>query len=154
MISLSSLKEFNRIMTIKYNKDENSINENQEKELELVFLKGLNQLKIELSKQSSTLLHKGKTPRADVWEKLGLIASEFLKFHTYPIISGSALEGLLNKALGMVDSRVKKDYRKTVLLYCNINERIMERGDRGLGKLDVSGFVESIPKQYLIFNLT
>lgn len=150
-INLSSLKEFNKIMTIKYNKDENTIEKNYDKELDLVFLKGINQMKRELCEQTSILLHKNKTPRADVWNKLGLIASEFLKCHTYPIIPSSILETILNKALGTIDYRVKKDYRKTVLLYCNISERIIDRGDRGLGQLDVHVFVELIPKQYLIF---
>lgn len=150
-ISFTAMSEFTQYLKIKYNGNEDAITKNFDNESNQVFLKGIFSAKYEiLNKKSTSLLHKGKPPRADVWENLGRIASEFLKCSTYPKIESVYLSAILNKALGNKDSRVIKDYRNTVLFYCNIDEQAIERcKDSRFGVLDVGCFVSLIPKYYI-----
>lgn len=149
-LPLELYKQFSDYLEIKFNKNEESINNQEQKELKYVFNLGLIQAKNNLASNTSPLLHKEKKPRADVWLNLGRIAYGFLQCQTYPIIKAAYLSAILNKALGNKDQRVIKDYRKTVLIYCNINELAIERcKDSRLGELDVSFFVQIIPKQYI-----
>ena len=154
-LSLELYKAFSDFLKLKFNNNVRAINANEEKEFETVFHLGLIQAKNNLFSGTSTLLHKGKNPRRDVWENLGRIAREFLNCNTYPIIPSYALGNLLNKALGNRDPRVIKDYRKTVLLYCNFNEECIDRcKDSRLGEIDVTFFVSQIPKQYIATSST
>ena len=148
-LPLKLYKQFSSYLAIKFSKNEEAINNQEQKELAYVFSLGLIHAKNNLS-NTSPLLHKEKIPRADVWQNLGRIAYEFLQIHTYPIIVASSLSAILNKALGNKDPRVIRDYRKTVLLYCNINELAIKKcNDPRLGELDVSLFVTLVPKQYI-----
>lgn len=143
-------KQFGNYLKLKYLNNEKAININEQKEFEYVFNLGLIHAKKHLAPFDSPLLHKGKKPRKDVWVNLGRIAFEFLNCKSYPVIQSSYLAKILNKALGNKDRRVIREYRRTVLLYCNIDELTIEKcKDSRLGELDVSFFVQLIPKQYL-----
>jgi hypothetical protein len=149
-LPISFLRDFSKFLSIKYNKNENAINNNEQKEFELTFQLGIIQAKRNLFSKQSSLLHKGKKPRTDVWKKLGFICYEFLKCNTYPLIPSYALSNILNSALGNKDPRVIKDYRKTVLENCNFDENVIDNcKDSRLGEIDVSFFVSQIPKQYI-----
>jgi len=143
-------KQFSDYLKLKYEKNEEIIIKNEQDEFNKVFSLGLIQSRKYLSSET-TLLHKDRKPRKDVLIKLGLIATEFLRSSDYPKYPASELWTVLNKALGDCDYRVKTDYKKTVLLYCNINENIIDRctNYKALGELDVSGFVKLIPKKYI-----
>ena len=142
-------------MKLKYCNNDKAIDVNESKEIEYIVNLGLSQAKKLLFSKESPLLHKGKKPRKDVWLNLGKIASEMLRCYTYPIIPSSYLQLILNKSLGSVDSRVLKDYRRTVLYYCNIDEQVIEKcNDSRLGELDVAFFVSMIPKQFLTASST
>jgi len=148
-------KEFGEFLKLKFNKNEDAITINEQREFEIIFQLGLIESKRRLFSGESALLHKGKKPRNDVWERLGRIAKEFLNCSTYPIIPNYAFSNLLNKALGKKDLRVIRDYRKTVLLYCRIDEEIIDNcSDSRLGELDVAFFVSLIPKQFIAASST
>lgn len=154
-ISLNLRKEFTNYLKLKFCNNEKAIDVNEQKEFEHIFKSGLIQAKNLLFTKESSLLHKGKKPRKDVWYNLGRIASEFLNCSSYPIIQSQYLSQILNKSLGDKDFRVIKDYRKTVLLYCNKDELIIDRSnDSRLGELDVTFFVTQVPKQYLTTSST
>lgn len=154
-LSLGVYKQFSDYLELKFNKNEQAINNQEQKELEYIFNLGLIQAKNNLSTNTSPLLHKEKKPRADVWQNLGRIAYEFLQIHTYPVIDAALLPAILNRALGNKDPRVIRDYRRTVLLYCNINELAIEKSkDSRLGELDVSFFVKLVPKQHIQSDIT
>jgi len=149
-VSLKNIKDFSKFLDLKYSKNEYAININEQKELDKIIRLGLIEAKRSLFSQKSSLLHKERSPRKDVWIKLGRLANEFIQCNTYPKIPSSCLSQIINKALGKVDPRVYSDYRKTILLYCNIDENIIERcSDMRLGNLDVTDFVLQIPKQYI-----
>ncbi len=149
-IRLATYKEFAHYLKLKYLNNESAIDLNEEREFDHVFNLGLIQAKDNLQYYDSPLLHKGKRPRRDEWERLGAIVSEFLKIQSYPIIPSGSLSFILNKALGNRDPRTIREYRKTILLYCNVNEiQIARNRDSSLGQLDVSFFVHLIPKQYI-----
>jgi len=154
-ISLDTRRQFTDYLNLKYDKNEVAINKNEVKELDVIIRLGIIQAKKQFIYKESTLLHKEKKPRKDVWEKLGKIASEFLKCNTYPNIDSTYLPSILNTALGDKDPRVIKDYRNTVLIYCNYNDKAIERTkDSRLGTLDVVTFVSHIPKQYITTSST
>ena len=154
-LTLGLYKQFSDYLSLKFNKNEEAINNQEQKELEYIFTLGLIEVQKNLASNTSPLLHKEKRPRADVWCNLGKIAYEFLQINTYPIIISTFLTTILNKALGNKDSRVIRDYRKTVLLYCNINELAIQRcKDSRFGELDVSMFVRLVPKQYIKSDIT
>jgi len=154
-LSLETNKAFSDYLNLKFNKNEEATNLNEENEFEKVVNLGLIQAKIILYSNNSILLHKGKKPRRDVWENLGRIAKEFLNYPTYPKISSCDFAHLLNKALGNKDQRTIYDYRETILLYCNFNKEIIDRcSDSRLGDIDVGFFVSLIPKQYLTTSST
>jgi len=78
---------------------------------------------------------------------MGKIAREFLKLNTYPKVNPITLPVILNKALGNIDPRSMKKYRKTLLYYCNIDEDIIDKcSNSRLGELDVSSFVRRVPR--------
>jgi len=139
------------IVKLKYLNNEDAINKNYTKELEMIIKYGLITFRNSIYNSNSELLHKDKQPTKKVWKKLGAIASEFIKCNTYPKISGNSLTELLNKALGNMDPRPLKDYRKTVLGYCNINDIAIDscKSNSMFGDLDVSFFVSLIPREYL-----
>ena len=148
-------QEINRYLLIKYN-NEDLAKQNRDKEIDSIFQLGLIQAKQNLSSDSSSLLHKERKPRKDVWERLGRIAKEFLDCTAYPKIPGGAIPQILNKVLPNRDPRVIRDYRKTILSYCNVREDVINRctNDSRLGELNVSFFVELIPKQYITSSST
>lgn len=149
-IPITTFGKFGNYLELKFMKNEDAINKNEQKELEKIFNLGLFQARQFLFSKDSPLLHNGKSPRLDVWQKLGKIVSEFLNYETFPVIQATSLPNLLHKALGNMDKRVIREYRKTILQYCNIDEIIIEKCyDSRLGKLDVSYFVSLIPKQYI-----
>ena len=153
-IHLGLQKQFGDYLNLKYFKNEEKIDSNEQREFDEVVQLGIWQKRKDLQ-SDSILLHKGKKPRKDVWGKLGSIASLFLSYSTYPHIHGCALPTTLNTALGDVDYRVYRDYRKTVLLYCNFDNNVIDRAkDSMLGQLDVSSFVKQIPKQYITTSST
>jgi len=141
---------FSEYLKLKFNKNEDAMNANEQKEFEIIFQLGLIEAKRKLFSNISTLLHKEKKPRRDVWENLGRIAKEFLNCNTYPKIPSYALTNLLNKSIGKKEHRTLLDYRKTVLRYCNYDEEIIDKcRDSRLGEIDVSFYVSMIPKQYV-----
>ena len=147
-IRIAHYKEFGEILRIKYNNNEQEINKNEDYDFDRVIVLGLNQWKKE--EMGYEIIHAGKKADKRVLKKLGRIAHELLKEDTYPKVEAVALPVIMNKALGNMDHRPKKDYRKTVLDYCNIDEEIIERcSDSRLGELDVSRFVKRIPRQYM-----
>lgn len=154
-MSLNLRKQFTKYLKLKYCNNEKAIDVNEQKEFEYVFNLGLVQSKNLLFTKESPLLHKGKKPRQDVWYNLGKIASEFINCNSHLVIPSNYLSKILNKSLGDRDSRVIRDYRKTVLYYCNVDEMIIDRcHDSRLGELDVTFFVSLIPKQYLTTSST
>lgn len=148
-IPVPTYKKFGEYVQLKYLSNEDAINKNEQNEIEYVFNIGLSQAISSLFTNDSPLLHKGKKPRRDEWERLGRIASEFLKMERYPYIASTSLQTALNKALGNMDVRTIKEYRSTVLHYCNVDELRIARGDTRLGLLDISFFVKLIPRQYI-----
>lgn len=148
-LPITTYEQFGRYLKLKYLNNESAINLNEEKEFDYIFNLGLIQAKNNLHNHDSQLLHKGKKPRRDEWERLGSIASELLKIYSYPMIPSGSLTVVLNKALGNRDPRTIRDYKRTVLLYCNLDEFQIKHRDYNLGQLDVSFFVHLIPKQYI-----
>lgn len=155
-LALNIYKQFNNYLKMKYTGNEEDITQNTDKEFDTIVNLGLIQAKESLSSNNSSLLHKERKPRKDVWEKLGRIAKVLLDCNTYPKVPGDTILQILNKVLPHGDPRVIRDYRKTVLSYCNIQEDVIERctSDNRLGELDVSFFVELIPKQYITTSST
>lgn len=154
-IPLQLYRKISDYLKLKYTYNQNAINLNESKEIEFIINSGLIAATTALHSNNSPLLHKEKPPRRDVWVNLGKIGMEFLNCNSYPIIPSSYLSAILNKALENMDSRVIRDYRKTVLLYCNIHEQIIDKcSDSKLGDLDVSFFIQLIPKQYLATSST
>ena len=147
-IRLVHYKEFSEILRIKYNNNELEINKNHDYELDRVIVLGLQ----EWSKEETgyEIIHNDKSADKRVLKKLGRIAHELLMIDTYPKVDAAVLPVILNKALGNMDPRPKKDYRKTILYYCNIDDEIIERcTDSRLGELDVSRFVRRVPREYM-----
>lgn len=154
-IPLNLRVKINNYLKLKYVNNENAIDINEQREIEFIVNSGLVSATTALYSDNSPLLHKEKKPRKDVWINLGKIASEFINCDSYPIINSNYLSTILNKALGNRDSRVIRDYRKTILLYCNIHEQIIEKcSDSRLGDLDVGLFVKLVPKQYIATSST
>lgn len=148
-ILLPTYKKFGDYVRLKYLANEDAINKNEQSEIEYVFSIGLSRALGDLATNDSPLLHKGKKPRRDEWERLGRIASELLRMEGYPRIASTSLQVALNKALGSMDPRTVREYRRTVLHYCNVDEIRISRSEPRLGLLDVSLFVKLVPRQYL-----
>lgn len=144
-IRLRSWIEISQYLTLKYNKNENAININEQNEIDFIIKQGLIIAKQNLFSNKSSLLHKEKEPRKDVWKKLGKIAYELIQYNSYPKISSFQLQRTLNKVLRHRDHRVIQDYQNTILTYCN---NTFEKGSN-FGELDVSFFVSLIPKQFI-----
>jgi len=154
-ISLDTRRQFTDYLNLKYNKNEVVIDKNELKELDTIIRLGIIHAKKQFIYKESILLHNEKKPRKDVWEKLGRIASEFLKCNTYPNVDSTYLQSILNTALGNRDHRVIQDYRRTVLTYCNYSEEAINRcKDSRFGNIDVSFFLSIIPKQYITTSST
>jgi len=122
----------------KYNNDKKRIEENRNKDIDNIIMSGLLCEIKAFTTSSSSLLFEEKSPRADVLENLGKIANEFLKCPTYPEIHPRVLIFAINKVMGTKVKRTKEKYQKCILQYSNSDGR--------LGILNVSGFVERIPK--------
>ena len=147
-IRLVHYKEFSEILRIKYNNNELEINKNHDYEFDRVISLGLQ----EWTKEETgyEIIHNSKPADKRILKKLGRIAHELLMINTYPKVDAVALPVILNKALGNMGPRSKKDYRKTILYYCNIDDEIIERcADSRLGELDVSRFVRRVPREYI-----
>lgn len=148
-LPVTLIKSFNDYLNLKYNKNEDAIDVNYQNELEHTFSLGLRASATALYSNSSSLLHKGKKPRIDVWYNLGRITNELVDCDTYPMITASSLVSIIHKILGDRDKRTIQDYKKTILSYCNIDEHIIEKcSNSRFGDLDVTLFVALIPKQY------
>jgi len=148
-IRLDLCKEFSEILRIKYHNKEEEINKNEDFDFDRVVYLGLSEWKKE--ETGYEIIHAGKKADKRVLNKLGRIAYELLKINTYPKVDAAALPVILNKALGVMDKRPRKDYRKTVLYYCNLDEDVIDRcSDSRLGELDVSGFVRKVPRSYMV----
>ena len=153
-LHLGIQKLFNDFLNLKYLNNQELIDKNEQKEFDEIVQQGIWKKKKEFSSES-TLLHKGKKPRKDVWRKLGSIASILLSYSNYPTIHCLTIKNILNTALGDVVERTYNDYRETLLFYCNKNEdEIARKTDSGLGHIDVSGFVMQIPRQYITTSST
>jgi len=147
-IRLDHYKEFCDILRLKYNNNEEEINKNHDYEFDRVITLGLE----EWAKEETgyEIIHNGKPADKRVLQKLGRIAYELLLINTYPKVDANALTAILNKALGVTDKRTTRQYRKTILDYCNFDEQIIERcSDSRLGELDVSRFVRRVPREYM-----
>ncbi|MEX2193057.1 MAG: hypothetical protein WD717_06735 [Nitrosarchaeum sp.] len=143
------IKSIDDYLNLKFNNNKDAKDVNYQNELEHIFNLGLKEAKFALYSDNSSLLHKGKKPRIDVWYNLGRIVDELVKCNTYPLIDASYLVSILNKSLGDRDERTIKDYKKTVLSYCNINQNSIDKcSDSRFGELDVTLFVALVPKQY------
>ncbi len=144
-IRLDQYKEFSEIMKIKYNNNENDINNNEEYELESIVFLGLGQWK--KNEMGYEIIHNGKIADQRILQNYSKITQEFIKIHTYPKIPATVLQIILNKVLGNMGNRSKKHYRKTILYYCNFDEDVIDKcSDSRLGELDVSGFVRRVPR--------
>jgi hypothetical protein len=147
-IKLILFKEFSEILKIKYNGNEDEMNKQEEHELERIFHLGLQEWQKE--ETGYEIIHEGKPADKRVLKKLGMIVKEILNLHAYPMVDGTAIPQIIKKALGNIDSRTMKDYRKTVLYYCNVDEDIIDRSrDSRLGELNVSGLVKRVPRSYV-----
>ena len=145
---LDQYKEFCDILGIKYNNNEEEINKHEDYEFDRLITFGLSKYKDE--ETGYEIIHKGKPADKRVLKKLGRIAFELKEVNTYPIINMTSLHVILNKALGSMDIRSMKSYRKTVLYYCNIDEDIIDRcKDIRLGEQDVSGFVRRVSSSFV-----
>ena len=148
-IRVDHYKEFCGILRIKYHNNEEDINKNEDYEFDRLFFLCLKQFKKE--ETGYEIIHNGKKADERVLKKLGRIAYELDKINTYPKVDALVLSPVLNKALGNVDPRTRKAYRKTILDYCNLEEDVIDRcSDSRLGELDVSGFVRRVPRSYMV----
>ena len=150
-IKLEHNKEFGNILRVKYNNNEDEINKNEDYEFDRVIFLGLKALSQE--ETGYEIIHRGKIADKRILKKLGRIANELLKIHTYPLIDSTILHVILNKALGNMDLRSVRYYRKTILDYCNFDEDIIDGcKDSRLGELNVSRFVKRVPRSYVVNN--
>lgn len=148
-IRLDHYQEFSSILKIKYDNNEDEMNEQEDSEFDRVIYLGL--LEWEKEETGYEIIHKGKVADKRVLKKLGNISRELQEINTYPLIDGSSLIVIIKKALGGMDSRSMSDYRKTVLYYCNVDEYIIDRcKDSRLGELNVSGFVKRVPRSFVV----
>jgi len=143
-LDLSIFKQFNEFLKIKYNGNEEIINQNTENEYDNIVKLGLIQARLSLSSFTSYLLHKERKPRKDVWKNLGKIAKVILDDYN-PKIHSSELSIIINKALGGRDPRVIEDYTQTITKYSTNDE---------FGELDTSLFLSLVPKEYLTTSST
>lgn len=151
-VRIERIKKFGKILRLKYHNDEQEINKNEEYEWDRLIALGLK--KLEEEETGYEIIHDEKTADKRVLKKLGRIAFELFEINTYPKIDALVLSVVLNKALGNMDPRSMKKYRKTVLYYCNVDEVIIDRcSDSRLGELDVSGFVRRVPSSYVVSDL-
>ncbi len=107
------------------------------KETDYIFSLGIEKAEKELE---CPILFEEKKPRRDVLENLGKMAHEFLTHPQYPIIQPMIVTKTINKVMGSRDDRTKEKYKKCITQYTKYSGEI--------GNLDISLFVERIPKQY------
>ena len=149
LINLATYTEFQDMLKIKFKNNDDLITAQKHYEFDKVIFLGLQAYKKQ-EEDDYELIHKDKVADIRVLKKMGKIVSELQKFQTYPIVSGAAISVIIEKALGNPDSRVLREYRKTLLNYCNIDEDIIEKcANSRLGELDVTGFVRQVPRQYV-----
>ncbi len=108
------------------------------KENDYIFSLGIEKAEKELE---CSILFEEKKPRKDVLQNLGKLAQEFLLLPDYPNIKAMAVTKTINKVIGFRDKRTKEKYEKCVHQY------IGKPGDFAI--IDVSGFVERIPNEFL-----
>jgi len=108
------------------------------KEIDHIFSLGVDKAEKEL--ECSILFEENK-PRSDVLENLGKMAHEFLIHHQYPTIQPMVVTKVINKVIGFRCDRTKEKYKKCITQYT--------KNSGELGNLDISLFVERIPKKYL-----
>lgn len=135
-------KSIGQFLKKKFNGNEDAINHSELNETVNIIKKGLIKSEEELASSSSSFLYRGRTPRRDVLENFGKIAYLLIEDDTYPKISGLQLTKCINAILTNADNRTKNDYKQTIYRYCN--------RDYSFGSLDVSFFVQQIPKQYIL----
>lgn len=147
-ISISLYKDFADVCKLKHDNDDQLMNKNEDYDLERVFYLGLCEFKKENT--GYEIIHDGKKADSRVLTKLGHIAFELKKMNTYPKIDSSVLLPILNKALGNMDKRSLEKYGKTILYYCNEDEKLIEKCKIHLfGILNVSRFVKRVPYSYV-----
>jgi len=148
-IRLKDNKDFSDILKIKHDNNDEEINKNEDSDFDRVLYLGLKEWKKE--EKGYEIIHDGKPADKRVLKKLGKIAFTFSQFDSYPKIDGTSLITVLNKALGLVDKRTIRKYRKTVLDYCNFDEKVIDKcADTRLGILNVSRFVKRISLEYIV----
>jgi len=141
-ISLDLYRQFNNFMNSKYLKNEDAINKNHDKEIELIFNSGLVNVRKSFYSKDSQFLHNEKKARDDVLKNHGKIASEFLNCDSFPKIPINVFKVILDKVLENFQDRTVIEYRKTILDYCHMNEQAIQT-------LDVSFYVQLIPREYI-----
>lgn len=108
------------------------------KETDYIFSLGIEKAEKELE---CTILFEEKKPRRDVLVNLGKMAYEFSIHPQYPIIQPMVVTKTINKVMGSRVDRTKEKYKKCITQYTKHSGEI--------GSIDISLFVERIPKQYL-----
>ena len=133
-------KSFSDYLELKYGEYE-IINHNRQKELDYVLSIGTENAKEKLKFERYPILFEGKKPRIDVLENLGKIACAFSADPKYPEIKSMTVTTTINKIMVLKVKRTREKYLKCVKQYLG---RVKE-----FGIVDVSDFVNRIPKQYL-----
>ncbi len=150
-ISLETMRIFRQYLESKYHDEEDVVAKKLE-ELDNIFRLGIEHLR-RPEFENKPLLFDEKKTRKDVLINLALIASEFLKLYSYPEIQSNEISIATNKILGDKDERTIRKYKKNVLQLCNISETYAEKASKSkisaLGIINVSGFVNRIPKELL-----
>jgi len=108
------------------------------KETDYIFSLGVERAEKELE---CSILFEEKKPRRDVLDNLGKMAHEFSIHNQYPYIQPMIVTKTINKVMGSRDYRTKEKYKNCITQYTKYSGE--------LGHLDISLFVERIPKQYL-----
>jgi len=148
-IRMKDNKDFSDILKIKYDNNDEEINKNEDSDFDRVVYLGLKEWKKQ--EKGYEIIHDGKPADKRVLKKLGKIAFTFLQFDSYPEINSTVLISVLNKTLGLADKRTKKNYRKTILDYCNVDESVINKcSDSLIGELNVRRFVKRIPMEYIV----
>jgi len=130
-------QKINRYLSKKY-PNTNLEFKDRRKETDYIFSLGVERAEKELE---CSILFEEKKPRRDVLENLGKMAHEFLIHHQYPEIQPMVVTKVINKVMGSRCDRTKEKYKKCITQYT--------KNSGELGNLDISLFVERIPKQYL-----
>jgi len=139
-VSYPIYQRINNYISKKYPHSENTENwgELKAKEIDYIFSLGVERAEQELE---CSILFEEKKPRRDVLVNLGKIACVFKVNPEYPKIKSMTITKTINTILGLKDKRTREKYLKCVKQYLG---RVQE-----FGIVDVSDFVNRIPRQYL-----